>query len=399
MTCDLVLSLFLPLISTFICLPIFTTRAACTGSSVPLPKGTIQTNPLASPPLHVICTDYDTLLDVLDHRKELCPLAPLQMNVIAMDQPLTTPEVPSRFLEAAFLVGHIPQRVLPSDPRTSYALYVPSKHYNPDPLGAGLGSNYLPRLPLVVFVHGTRRNTSAIFHSWVPFAESTPCAILAPLFPSNMEGANDLSSYKVLRSVTVRSDLALLSMLDEVARCWPGIETGKVYLTGFSGGGQFVHRFLYLYPERLAAASVGAPGKVTILDDQQGWPRGIADVQSIFDRPVQKELIKQVRLQLVVGGADVELHGGKEFLDWVRKLKRQCKHREGLHDGNEEDGKSDSPSMGQGRRDTLERLHTMWKEDGIEAQFDVVPQVGHSAEGVQGYVLAFLQRCIPRPNE
>jgi len=64
----------------------------------------------------------------------------------------------------------------------------------------------------------------------------------------------------------MRFDLLLLAMLDEVADFWPGIQTEKVYMMGFSRGGQFIHRFLLLHPERLYAVSIGAPGRPTMLD-------------------------------------------------------------------------------------------------------------------------------------
>lgn len=314
-----------------------------------------------------------------------------------MNRPLTTPEVPPHFLEATYLVGHIPQRALASDPRISYALYVPPKPYNPDPLGSTSGKqgSTLGKLPLLVYVHGTRRNISAIHNELVPFAESTPCAILAPLFPSNIDGPNDLDSYKVLRSTTLRSDLALLSMLDELAQCWPGIETDKVFLMGFSGGGQFAHRFLYLYPERLAAISVGAPGHVTVLDDQQNWPIGVADVDALFNRTVKKDLIKQVHIQLVVGSADNNVHGRKGFWDWLQKIKAR---RDGERGDAADKEKRGIPPMEQGRRDILEHLQMMWKQDTIEAQFDIVEGVSHVAGGVREYVLGFLQPWMQKQS-
>ncbi|KAK9247042.1 poly hydrolase [Lipomyces tetrasporus] len=310
-----------------------------------------------------------------------------------MNERLTTAEVPRQFLEAAFLVGHIPQKALASDPRISYALYVPPKHYNPNPLSTN-GEH--GKLPLLVYVHGTRRNFSAIHNELVPFAESTPCAILAPLFPAGIDGPNDLDSYKVLRSATLRSDLALLSMLDETAQCWPGIDTDKVFLMGFSGGGQFAHRFLYLYPERLAAVSVGAPGRVTVLDDQQNWPIGVADVEALFNRSIKKDLIRQVHIQLVIGDVDVNVHGGKEFWVWLPQMIQARRNDEGGDaEGKEKMG---LPTMEQGRRDTLQDLQTMWKQDAIGVQFDVVEGVSHVSGGVRECVLRFLQAWMQKES-
>ncbi|KAI2604023.1 alpha/beta-hydrolase [Hypoxylon fragiforme] len=300
---------------------------------------------------------------------------------------LSTTEVPPRFLNSALLVGHIPHKALASDSRVSYSLYVPPRHYGFD---AGLVSAPA-KLPLLISVHGTRRYFNDI-KDLVPFAESTPCAILTPLFPTGLDSPMDIDSYKVLKSRTLRSDLALLSMLDEVAYRWPGIDTDKVFLMGFSGGGQFVHRFLYLYPERLAAASVGAPGRVTHLDGEKNWPNGIKDVETVLGKAVDTELIKQVPIQLVIGGEDYKIPGGDEFWQWVRELKAQRTGK--VADGTAPDGLQ--PLVDQGRTDTLRELRDSWKALGIEAQLDVVPGVEHDSGGVRECVLAFLLPLIQK---
>ncbi|KAI1383861.1 alpha/beta-hydrolase [Hypoxylon trugodes] len=301
-----------------------------------------------------------------------------------MDRPLTTSEVPHKFLKTALLVGHVPHRVLASDPRVSYALYIPPEHYSH---GAGLPPPPA-KLPLLVSVHGTRRDVFDIY-DLVPFAESTRCAVLTPLFPTGLDGPNDIDSYKVLRSKTLRSDLAFLSILDEVATRYPGIDAEKVFLMGFSGGGQFSHRILYLYPERLAAVSVGAPGRATFLNDQQDWPVGIKDVETLFERSINKDLIKKVPIHLVIGDEDVNIPGGDEFWSWLSQLKAQ----RSIGGVTDKKGK-DLPFMEQGRLDTINDLRKSWKSDGIEAQLDVVPRVSHDARSVRNFVLAFLRPLI-----
>ncbi|GFN18200.1 hypothetical protein AtubIFM56815_004317 [Aspergillus tubingensis] len=311
-----------------------------------------------------------------------------------MNIPLTTPEVPPQFLKSAFLVEHIPQRTLAAEPRVSYTLYIPPTHYNPDPNRVSKSSPYdKSKLPLLVNIHGTSRNNS-IRPEQASFAESTPCAILSPLFPANIDGPNDLDSYKVLRSATLRSDLALLAILDEVATVWPGIDTEKVFLAGFSGGGQFAHRFLYVHPERLAAVSVGAPGKVTMLDEQLAWPSGIANFQEVFGKTLDKDVMRNVHIQLVIGSEDVKVHGGKEFWDWAKKVMAQRMAAEKASEknsGKEKMGKREVVMMDQGRSQSLQQLQSSWQADGIEAQLDLVDGVAHSSVGVQECVLSYLQ--------
>lgn len=296
-----------------------------------------------------------------------------------MQKSLSTADVPRQFLRAALLVGHVPLKALESDPRISYALYIPPTHYDagPDP----------KRLPLLIWVHGTGRNLTALYEDGlVSFANSTPCAILAPLFPAGLDGPNDLSSYKTLRSKNLRSDLTLLSILDEIAPRWPGIQTDKVFMMGFSGGGQFVHRFLYLYPEKLLAVSVGAPGRVTVLDQAQQWPAGIANVERLFGRLVNKQRIQQVPIQLVVGSADNKVHGGEDFWIWLKRLK-----------GKEENQQEDvtlGEEMEQGRLQTLQSLQTSWKQDDIHVQLRILEGLSHEAERMRPHMLQFLGPLI-----
>ncbi len=123
---------------------------------------------------------------------------------------ISTANIPPQFLESAFLAGHVPYNALPSDPRVSYKLYIPPEHLNANPSDP---TQQLPILPLVVVIHGTRR-TSETLKTIAPWSHTHPCAILVPLFPSGLDGPNDIDSYKLLSSKTLRSDLALLSMLE-----------------------------------------------------------------------------------------------------------------------------------------------------------------------------------------
>src|ERR1700760_4968868 len=104
----------------------------------------------------------------------------VERSKLASLNSLTTLDVPQEYWNAAFLLGNIPLRALKSDPRISYALYVPPDHYtNPGP-----GNK---KLPLLVSIHATRRNLSTAFDALIPFANSTPCALLAPLFPAGLD--------------------------------------------------------------------------------------------------------------------------------------------------------------------------------------------------------------------
>ncbi|KAK6954884.1 hypothetical protein Daesc_002512 [Daldinia eschscholtzii] len=289
---------------------------------------------------------------------------------VGMEDALTTANMPSEFLEDVYFVDHVPLMALQADPRISYALYIPKAHYNPDPSK----SETPKKLPLLVYIHGTGRNTVAIYDELVPFADSAPCAILSPLFPAGMDGPNDLDSYKELKSDSLRSDQALLQVFDQVAYRWPGLEMEKVYMMGFSGGGQFAHRFMYLYPEKLAAISIGAPGRPTFIDDTQDWPIGTKDVKTVFDKTVQPNVIGKLPIQLVVGGNDTEIHGDEAFWEWKKNVL----------------GSGGLPPMNETRLESIKELRASWEKLGIKTQFDVVDGVAHNEKGVREAVLGFL---------
>ena len=300
------------------------------------------------------------------------------------------------------VIGSTPLRALRSDPRISYCLYIPPEHYNPDPSrepsqeGEGSHPSYrVPKIPLVVNIHGTGRDVGSCRRRLIDFARTERCAILAPLFPAGIDDELDLDSYKLLRSKTLKSDLALLDMVAEVKSRYPGIYAEKFFLVGFSGGGQFVHRFLYIYPERILAASVGAPGRVTRLDKTSKWPQGIADVGEIFENELAKtggsinlESLRKIReIQLVVGGDDVEIPA-EDFNEWTKKMKGK-----GSHIGK---GSLDLEPMRATRVDTLRALQEEWKSFGISTSFQIVEGFKHDSNGLHPTIEAFLK---PRLRE
>ncbi|CAH0028300.1 unnamed protein product [Clonostachys rhizophaga] len=278
-----------------------------------------------------------------------------------MEDALTTSNVPAEYLEYVFLLGGFPIIQSRSDPRVSYGVYVPKDHYNE------LSNSTQDKLPLLVNIHGTSRRMTALqVDDQLPkFADEIGCAVLAPLFPAGIEGPNDISSFKVLHTDSLRSDLALLNILDEVAYRWPGIDTTRIYLSGFSGGGQFAHRFLYLHPYRIAAASIGAPGRVTYPDQSKPWPQGISDVGEIFNTTVSMTNLNEVSLQFVVGEKDTEIHGSSKFWEWLEKVMGSA---------------DDLPPMNESRLDTVKKLRDTWTAAGVDSLLTIVPGVAHDSE-------------------
>jgi pimeloyl-ACP methyl ester carboxylesterase len=248
------------------------------------------------------------------------------------------------------------------DQRFSYVLYIPDRQEG-DP----------ERYPLVVIQHGTGRDAIGYRDAMIDFAEQERVVVLAPLFPAGITDPDDLHSFKFLSYQGIRYDLILLGMIDEVRRRAP-IVTGKFLLHGFSGGGQFAHRFLYVHPDRLLGVSIGAPGRLTLLDEATPWWLGTEDFAEVFGAPPDLAAIRRVPIQLVVGDQDVD---GSEInnphdSNWLPGLEKQ----------------------GLTRIERLRTLERNFAEHGISTRFVLVPGVEHEGLQVLGHVCDFFRSVL-----
>lgn len=233
-----------------------------------------------------------------------------------------------------------------ADQRFSYCLYVPERRDN-DP----------ERYPLVVIQHGTGRTAGQYRDAMVDFCEERRCVVLAPLFPAGIITPGDLHNFKFIEFHDIRFDDVLLAIVDEVVEKFP-VDGDRFLLHGFSGGGQFTHRFLYLRPDRLRAASIGAPGRITLLDESQRWWLGTADFAERFGVAPDIEAIRRVAVQMVVGEQDTETweinnRGGTNWMDGLERTGNTRVERAGT------------------LRDNFQR-------HGVAVRFDVVPGVAHN---------------------
>jgi poly(3-hydroxybutyrate) depolymerase len=137
-------------------------------------------------------------------------------------------------------LGATPYFASRADQRFSYCLHVPED----------CDQDGNEELDLVVLVHGTARWAEHYRRSVASFAVAHRAVILAPLFPAGITADCELSSYKLVRNAGVDYDLILLDMVAEVAERYR-LRSSRFLLHGFSGGGHFAHRFLFIHPERL----------------------------------------------------------------------------------------------------------------------------------------------------
>ncbi|MBV5295448.1 MAG: alpha/beta hydrolase [Curvibacter lanceolatus] len=254
--------------------------------------------------------------------------------------------------------GYFAFQACKADRRFSYCAYVPA-HYT-----AATAHTFR----LLVVVHGSERAPEAARQLFAPLADATNCVVLAPLFPMAVTDDEELHNYLFLKYRDIRYDLLLLAMVDEMQRRF-ALPVQKFWLAGFSGGGQFAHRFMYLHAARLSAVSVGAPGMVNGLDPQRPWFVGVKDVQARFGQGVDRAAMHGLPVQVVVGGADTDTD--------IQVAPGHPLYVEGVND------------TGLTRVRRAAYLHQVLLGAGAASQWDVVPDARHSAHEIHASVEAF----------
>ena len=255
------------------------------------------------------------------------------------------------------------------DQRQSYCCYIPESYEEH-------GST---RYPLAVLVHGSRRDATGLRDEFIDFAEANQCVLLAPLFPCGIEERGEQHNYKQIAYRGIRYDLVLLDMVEEVSQAYR-VDTERFLMHGFSGGGQFAHRFFYLHPKRLLGVSIGAPGIVTLPDPRKPWWIGVDRMEERFGRAFDLAAMRDVSTQCVVGADDVET--------WdVIVAPSSSNWMEGVND------------TGETRVERLRALERAFAQQGIRTRFDVVPGVAHAGGQVQGPVKDFFAELLRELRE
>lgn len=245
------------------------------------------------------------------------------------------------------LEGATPFLTCHADPRFSYCLYIPQYcAVTSEPS------------PLLVFIHGSTRPVEEYRKRLADFAEETGCVVLLPLFPCGIAGPDDTESYKFVYHKAARYDLVLLAMVEE-ARKYVAIAGDRFFLAGYSGGGQFAHRFLYGYPERLNAVSIGAPGNVTLPEEDKPWWVGLKGLGRILGRPIDYPALTEVPVHLFIGSQDTET-------DQVLSPPHSPHYMQGIND------------CGSTRLQRMNALVAGLRNLNIQCHYDIVPGVGHN---------------------
>ena len=242
------------------------------------------------------------------------------------------------------------------DARFSYCLYVPESDPRTPPSSA------------VVVIHDSLRNFMECRDAFADFAERHRQVVLAPLFPINVLGDGNPDGYKYLLEEGIRYDMVLNGMVEAVAE-QTGCDASRICLWGYSGGGHLAHRYLFLHPDRVLAASIGAPGEVTLLDPEVDWWAGVRDIEAVFGKPLDLAALRRVPLQLVVGDQDTQT----DELDPAPASRYWQSEAERCHAN---------------RIDRLRRLQRSLEDAGVTVQFELMRGIEHSAGPAPAMALA-----------
>ncbi|MBD3352875.1 MAG: hypothetical protein GF364_15435 [Candidatus Lokiarchaeota archaeon] len=151
-------------------------------------------------------------------------------------------------------------------------------------------------------IHGASRTYESYFDKWMNtnVAEDENVVIISPHFDINV-----FSHYQILNIWGIRADNRLIQIFNVFTE-WLELDADRFYIFGFSGGGQFVHRFSMVHPHLIDRGIIGAPGWYTFPNNTL-YPYGTKT--TIFHPRTLKfelETMLSLPLGLVVGEDDVE---------------------------------------------------------------------------------------------
>ncbi len=170
-----------------------------------------------------------------------------------------------------------------------------------------------PETPILVVLHGTRRNGDDYRDHWVGLVAAFNVLVIAPTFSRedfprsrgyNLGNVFDEDGAERPRAQWSFS--AIEPLFDAVAARVGSRRPGYL-MFGHSAGSQFVHRFAYHVPQNRALAIVAAnAGWYTLPNAQWTWPYGLAG--SVVDSAALKTVFGQ-RIIVLLGEEDTDTQG------------------------------------------------------------------------------------------
>ncbi|KGB54998.1 Poly(Aspartic acid) hydrolase-1 [Sphingopyxis sp. LC81] len=177
---------------------------------------------------------------------------------------------------------HVQFRSIPGLPPREFFLYVPRA---------------ARRDRILVLMHGISENGCELALRFAEEAEARGVVLVAPLMRRSVVG-----QYQQLLDpkTGIRADRLLFDILDAV-RGELGLKACPVDIFGFSGGGQFAHRFAFNHPYMIRNGVLVAPGWFTFPDRAAPYPQGLRNSPEKLDVPA----IRSIPFHVIVGDEDI----------------------------------------------------------------------------------------------
>ena len=174
-----------------------------------------------------------------------------------------------------------------------------------DPDGALDYIAYVPEnarkdAPLLVCVHGIKRNPAEQVFRFARHAERMGVILLAPHFTKKR-----FRRYQTL-APDRRGNLPEVA-LDHAIDDWiarSNIRPQKLFLFGFSGGAQFIHRYAMLGRRKIDAMAVASPGWFTLPDRDLPYPFGTGPSEKLGTRVMDESCLLETPTLVLVGERD-----------------------------------------------------------------------------------------------
>ena len=182
--------------------------------------------------------------------------------------------------------GKIYHRSIDGMSQTNYFVYIPKET--------------TAEKRILYTIHGISRNAEEHIQGFIAQAERYGAIIIAPLFPREAFPRYQQLGTSVNQE---RADMAFDHVLQD-AHEWLGIPPAPMRMFGFSGGGQFLHRYAMFYPKRVARMVLAAPGWYTFPNPEQKYPYGIKSTKEWPNLKFAMEKFLQISTLVLVGEED-----------------------------------------------------------------------------------------------
>lgn len=174
------------------------------------------------------------------------------------------------------------------------------------PAAMPMGPNPM-RLLVVVHGYGARKNNAKGRQTvrrfatlWGKQVAEMDWTVMAPHF-DEMRFQKD---YQRLNRLGLRADQRLNQLVAAAGALISNLEVGKCFLLGFSGGGQFAHRYAAFHGNRFSRIVVGAPGWFMWPDPCLPYPLGMGEPDSPVKGVERLRCLCRRNMLLLVGEND-----------------------------------------------------------------------------------------------